>query len=112
MRWPSRVLEEVIALRRSVIPAAWLLVSIRFLVAQEPIPVATGQPLCKTILNTSDCAHAIEARQIPLSHGRARRDRLGLHLRLKNARTQTVANDPPPAPPTAFSSLVSSSSPV
>src|SRR5216683_6762951 len=99
MRWPSRVLEEVIALRRSFIPAAWLLVSIRFLVAQEPIPVATGQPLCKTILNTSDCAHAIEARQIPLSHGRARRDRLGLHLRLTNGRTKSVVDDTASAQP-------------
>ena len=102
-----RFLAALISLHPSQLATAWvagvfLAGFIRFLVAQEPIPLATGQPLCKTILNTSDCAHAIEARQIPLSHGRARRDRLGLHLRLTNGRTKSVVDDTASAQPTGF----------
>jgi hypothetical protein len=68
-------------------------VVVRILCSQAPIPVTEGEGICAKILNSDDCATAIEARQIPLTHGRVRRDSAGLQLRLSNGRTLTVVND-------------------
>jgi hypothetical protein len=80
----------------------WLPISTRVAPAQRPIPVIDGQGLCATIHNSSDCAHAIEIRQISLSRGRVRRDSVGLHLRLANGRVVKVVDDSSGPRPTGF----------
>jgi hypothetical protein len=61
--------------------------------AQEAPSPAERSELCGQAGISIECARTIEARQIPLSHGWAQRDRLGLHLRLTSGKTITVVND-------------------
>jgi hypothetical protein len=65
----------------------------RLACAQDPIPVTDGEGLCQTILNSGDCAAAIEAQQIQRSHGRVRRDSAALHLRLATGGILDVVQD-------------------
>jgi len=60
---------------------------------QEPIAVTEMKGQCAGIGNSDDCAQAIERRQVPLSHGRVRRDSTGLHLRLTSGTTLSVPDD-------------------
>jgi hypothetical protein len=77
-------------------------VSARIAPAQKSIPVIEGQGLCATIPNAAECARVIEARQISLSHGRVRRDSVGLHLRLANGRVVKLVDDSTGPRPTWF----------
>jgi len=55
--------------------------------------VTEGEGISRNILNSGYCAQAIEVRQISQSHGQARRDSAGLHLRLANGTTLNVVDD-------------------
>jgi hypothetical protein len=92
-------------LRSVLILSACLILSTHIVSGQEPVPVAEGQGLCRQILNSGQCAQAIEARQIPLSHGRVRRDNVVLHLRLTGGKMISVVNDTTGQEATDFSYL-------
>src|SRR5438034_751611 len=65
----------------------------RLAYAQDPLTVTDGEGLCQGILNSAQCAAAVEAHHIPLSHGRVRRDSAALHLRLTTGRILDVVQD-------------------
>ena len=65
----------------------------RLAYAKDPLTVTDGEGLCQGILNSAQCAAAVEAHQIPLSHGRVRRDSAALHLRLTTGRILDVVQD-------------------
>src|SRR5207247_1294409 len=97
--WPMRVFPTVV-----LCLAVWT----RHASGQSPLAVTPGQGLCRTVKNSGDCARTIDARQIPLSHGRVRRSGAALRLRLTSGRVLSVVDDTvdtAAASPTWFSYL-------
>lgn len=80
-------------MRSSFSVACWLALLSGAASGQQPIPITDGEGLCRTILNSGQCAAAVEAHQIPLSRGRVRRDAVALHLGLTNGRELSVVHD-------------------
>src|SRR2546427_5860382 len=92
----------MLTMRSSFIVLCWLALLPEAASGQEPIPVTEMKGPCAGIGNSDDCARVIERRQVPLSHGRVRRDSTGLHLRLTNGTTLSVPDDTVGAWPTWF----------